>query len=179
MNLETYEELNKDFVQIGFVSKTFGLKGGLRIFIYPEFFYLFENKVEFLYVKKNRLEVNSFSVKSYKHIKIFFENINTLNEAQKLINNSIYLKKEELFSELKDSDNDIKGTYTIEELKGFKVINQLNKVQGTVESFYSNRFCSYIVLNNEELIPFIKEHIKEVNLKEKIINIYWQKDEEY
>jgi 16S rRNA processing protein RimM len=140
-----------EFINIGKIVNTHGIKGELRIL--SDFRHkdkVFKKGMKF-YVGKEKEE---FTVNSYRFHKIFdmvtFNGFNNINEVLYLKGRSVYINKEDLV--LDD------GEVYIEDLIGYDVIIG-EKVLGKVTGVMYNSKANDILKVGDILIPYVKDLI--------------------
>lgn len=154
-----------DFIYIGKIVNTHGLKGEIRIisdFEYKDKVFVPGMKF-YLGRKKEKVVVNS-----YRHHKNFemitMEGYNDISEVERLKKLYVYIKKEDL-----KLDN---GEYLDEDLIGLDVLVD-NEKKGTVTNVRDTGNNKFLVITSDKevFIPYNKEFVKEINLKDKYIVI--------
>lgn len=156
-----------EFVCIGKIVNTHGIKGELKIESYSDFNNLRYKPNSFVYVSEDKIkyEINSYS--DYKRfILVSFKDNLDINLVKKLKNEYVYKAKEDIkplkkgdyyFSELKDMDLFIDD----------KFIGKVIKVE---EGLKHNNL-RVLVDNKEYLIPYVKDvFVKNVDLERKRID---------
>lgn len=155
-----------EYIYIGDIVNTHGLKGELRIlsdFEQKEFVFV---KDKTLYIGKNK---NPKKVLSYrKHKKydmVVFEGIDSIDEA-------ILWKGEQVFIKRKDiSYNGI----LLEDLLGFDVSME-NRNLGKIKSIMKSKAHPILVVGDEEiLIPYVDAFVKKIDDEKKEIQIHSMK----
>ena len=158
-----------DILEIGQIVNTRGLRGEVKVNSFSSDSKRFE-KINEIYIKEGA------SLKSLKITKVTYnknqvilklENINHIDEAEKLRNKYVYVKKSQL-------EKLPKGTYYIADLIGLDVFEETsNNYLGKVDDIFSTKSNDVYVVKNElgmtKLLPGIKEVIKQINLEEKKI----------
>lgn len=155
--------MNNDYVCVGKIVNTHGIKGELRILSDFEL----KNKV---FKKDINLYVGSekrkFTITTYRHHKMFdmvtFKGITNINEVLSLKGLLVYVKRETL-----NLDNDY---YILSDLIGLDVYDKDKKI-GTVKDYYLDNGNTLLdVLGKKEFyIPLKSHYIKRVNLQDKKI----------
>ena len=155
-----------EYIYIGKIVNTHGLKGEVRIL--SNFNYknkAFVPGIKF-YLGRKKEEI---IVKTYRHHKQFemitMEGYNDINEVLRLKGLYVYIKK----SDLKlDADE-----YLESDLINLNVIVDDKNIGNILEIRNSgnNKFLVINVLDKNVYIPYQKEFIKEINLKDKYIVI--------
>lgn len=156
-----------EFIKIGKIVNTFGIKGELKVETYTDFADIRFKKDSIVYVGEDKI---AFTMKNHKNHKGFeliqFKDNEDINLVEKYKNMYIYKdsndihklpKGEYYFSELKDLD-----CYVLEKLVG--------KVKFVEEGIRSN-YLRIIVDGKEKLVPFLPQFIENVDLDNKRIDI--------
>lgn len=152
--------VNKEFIYIGKIVNTHGIKGELRILSD------FEKKERIfipafpIYIGKTKIKE---IIKTYRHHKTFemitLENYSNINEVLKYKGLDVYIKREDMH--LKPDE------YLYEDLIGLQVYEE-NKKIGKIDNIVYNKLniLLHIKAAKEFYIPLNSEFIKKVNLKE-------------
>lgn len=160
-----------EYVTIGKILNTFGIKGELKVDVYTDFLKDRFKKGSTVYVGDDYLP---FVVESYREHKGFlllqFKDNNDINLVEKYKGLYLYKSKDDI-KPLKD------GEYYFSDLKNLDVYID-DKIVGKVINVEQGlRNNNLRVLKNEDnkeyLIPYLPVFIKEVNLKENRISINW------
>ena len=155
--------MNNDYVCVGKIVNTHGIKGELRILSDFELKNKIFQKDINLYVGPEKRE---FTITSYRHHKMFdmvtFKGITNINEVLNLKGLLVYVKREIL-----NLDND---SYVLSDLIGLDVYDKDKKI-GTVKDYYLDNGNTLLdVLGKKEFyIPLKSHYIKRVNLQDKKI----------
>lgn len=155
--------MNNDYVCVGKIVNTHGIKGELRILSDFELKNKVFQKDINLYVGPEKRE---FTITSYRHHKMFdmvtFKGITNINEVLNLKGLLVYVKREIL-----NLDND---SYVLSDLIGLDVYDKDKKI-GTVKDYYLDNGNTLLdVLGKKEFyIPLKSHYIKRVNLQDKKI----------
>ena len=151
---------DENFILVGSLGRTIGLKGKIKlnsytrpsenIKSYNKFFY----KIDGTFKELKTQEI-SFSG---KNLAISFENIKSIEEAENLKNNEIFIKRDDLPK--------LENQFYWEELIGLRVESK-KKIFGKVDSLMETGSNDVLVVHDQNskeiLIPFILEEvIKEV-----------------
>ena len=168
--------LDDDFIVIGRITSTHGVKGWVSIESYSS------NKKDIFNYKlflKNNKKFTTIDVSDYKlmpkKIILKIKNIDSIDTAETLLGYQIYTKSNQL-NELDEDE------YYWNKLIGCNVYtDENNLLLGKVTSIIRNISSDILVIKHKEnkeeiLIPFIKTYLQEVNLKEKIIKVDWEND---
>jgi 16S rRNA processing protein RimM len=174
-----------DCYLVGKLTKTHGLKGELAIWLdvdYPEEYeeldsILLDIKGELIphFVEEIQIRVNKSIIK--------FEDIDTIEAAQKIVNCDLYLPNDNL-AEL-DEDQ-----FYYHEIIGFDIVDDIQGKLGKVTAVYTSEAQDLIAMNyqnNEILIPVSDEIVKTINrekeelytnLPEGLLEIYLSDDDD-
>jgi len=155
----------EDYIYIGKIVNTHGLKGEIRIL--SDFEYkdkVFTKGMKF-YLGRKKEEV---VVNTYRHHKNFemitMDGYNDISEVERLKKLYVYIKKEDLVL-----DN---GEYLDTDLIGLDVLVD-NEKKGTVKNVRDAGNNKFLVISadKEVFIPYNKEFVKEINLDKNYIVI--------
>lgn len=158
-----------EFVCIGKIVNTFGLRGDLKIISYSDFDSDRYKKGSTVYVGENHIPfvMNTYKIHKGSILITFKDNLD-INLVEKYKNMNIYKAKEDI-KPLK------KGEYYFSDLKDLNVYceNELiGKVKYVEEGTRNNNLRIVKVDKTEVLVPFIQEvFIKNVDLENKRIDI--------
>ena len=155
----------KDYLELGQVVNTKGLKGEIKLNSFAEDNSVFQ-KLSTVFLKQKD------SIKEYKiqnaychknQMIIKFKECNSIDEAENLRNSYLLVKKEDL-GELPE------GVYYIADLIGLDVYTDENVLLGKVDDIYSTGANNIYVVKDElgkqRLLPEIEEVIKNINIDE-------------
>ena len=154
-----------DFIYIGKIVNTHGLKGEIRIlsdFEYKDKVFIKGMKF-YLGRKKEEVIVNS-----YRHHKNFemitMEGYDDINQVERLKKLYVYIKKSDLKLD--------KGEYLDSDLIGLDVIIDGN-INGKVTDVRTSGTKILVITTNDKeiLIPYVDEFVKEINLNDNYIVI--------
>ncbi len=161
--------MKKDYLELGQIVGTHGIKGEMRINPWcdsPDFAKSFKT----VYFDKNgNNPVKVSSCRPHGNVILMkLENINSMNDAEKMKNRMLYIKR--------DDANLPDGTWFIEELIGCDVFDADNgKCYGKISDVSptgANDVWHITDDNNAEyLIPSIKEVVIGVNVQENYVKI--------
>lgn len=153
-----------DFIYIGEIVNTHGIKGEVRLlsdFEYKKQAFVVGRKI---YIGKKKEEVTVKSYRIHKGYDMFtFEGIVDINDVLIYKGEKAYIKRE---------DVRIDG-YFKEDLIGLTAYNKDKKI-GTVTMIMQNKAHDILVLKDEEkkyMIPYVDEFISDINLDKKTIQI--------
>jgi 16S rRNA processing protein RimM len=148
---------------VGKLTKTHGLKGEMAIWLdvdYPE---EYENLASILIEIRGELIphfIQEIQIRANKSI-VKFEDIDSIEAAQKLVNCELYLPSENL--EILDDDQ-----FYYHEIIGFSVIDEQQGKLGTVTAVYTSEAQDLIAMfykNQEILIPVSDAIVKTIDRK--------------
>lgn len=156
-----------EYVNIGKIANTHGIKGELKIIPltddktrYEDLEYVFiEDETDKFYIEKIWYNKNLVMIK--------FKNFDNINDVLKFKNKFINVHKENLVKLPED-------TYFIFDLIGIDVYTSDNTKIGSIKDVLQTGANDVYIINNgkkEILIPAVKEIVKEVNLNEKTMII--------
>ena len=151
-------------ILIGKIVNTHGIKGEIKIYPYTDNLDNVSNLKEVFFDKDLKIKHKIKSSKIIKNMIIFkLENINTVEEAQKLKNTDLYIQKEDI--------SDIEDTYYIEDLIGMEVIDENEKNLGSITYVFNTGANDVYEVNDENnkkiYLPAIKDVVKNVDIKNK------------
>ena len=156
-----------DYIYIGKIVNTHGIKGELRILSDFEF----KEKVfipgfSFYIGKEKRKEI----VKTYRHHKIFemvtFDGYNDINQVLEFLNEEVYIIKTDLnLNKDEYLDQDLVGMKIYEEEKELGVVTNITYASKT------NKLIEANINNKKVYIPFNSEFIISINLQDRIIQV--------
>lgn len=169
---------NKEYFSIGKITKTKGLKGELQLYLDVE------NPQDYIELESVFIEIHNKPVPFFiekisiqKNIAyLVLEGLSHIDEAQKLINKTVYIFQKNIPENTNDSiPNDLKGFYVIDERLG--ELGKINEIQ----IFPSQYIASITYKEKEVLFPLNDAFIKSINtekaelyveLPEGLIDIY-------
>lgn len=161
----------QEFLEIGQIVNTFGIKGMVKIKPFTDDITRFD-RLEKVYVeiKKSKKQYEIEEVKYHKDmVLIKFKGIDKVEDAELLRN--AYLKVNR-----KDEPELEEGTYYIVDLLGLNVYSDEGILLGKVDDIFNNGSTDIYVVKNELgkqiLLPAISEVIKEINLEESRIVVH-------
>lgn len=155
-----------DLIKIGEIIKTHGYKGELIIKLSINFKRLKKTELLFFEIKGNIVPFFfDTAPKSYKKSGLIakFENLNSDEEVEKLLNTNIFITKDKLEEEESILNENIEGFYVYDN----------DVLIGTVTEYLnipSNPVLSVLSGNNDEvLIPFNEQFLISIDKKQKKI----------
>lgn len=156
---------------LGTIISTHGLTGSVKFISYSYFLDERLQEGKTIFVGKDENNVQEYEVELFKHSPKFailkIKEINTVEEAEKLKGNFIYVDKSDL-----TLDDD---TYYFTDLEKCQVIDENNNLLGHVNKV--EEFPAQITLRVKNLkgkeffVPFIDAFILDVDIKNKTIKI--------
>ena len=158
-----------DYLEIGQIVNTHGLKGYIKVVPFTDDINRFE-ELKKIYIKYNN-ELIKFEIEKVKYLKklvtLKLYGINHINEAEKYKNCYIFIKREDA----KKLDDD---TYFIADLIGLEVYDESNNLIGKLNDIYNTGSNDIYVVKSDDgkqiLFPALKNVIKQIDIKnEKII----------
>lgn len=159
--------MSNDLISIAKVLNFHGIKGEAKI----GFSKGREKQIEALkkvYIKKenNFSELNVVSVRFHKQFAIIkFKEFKTVNDVEAFKGCDIYLTKEEVENNLDDDE------YLISDLIGMDVYDEDGSCIGTITAIGENLANNLLSVKDgngkEHLVPFVKELVPIVDLKER------------
>lgn len=161
----------QEFLEIGQIVNTFGIKGMVKVKPFTDDITRFDN-VKRIYVEtnKNKKQYEIQEVKYHKDmVLIKFKGIDKIEEAELLRNAYLKVDREE------EPQLD-EGTYYIVDLIGLNVYSDKGDLLGKLDDIFNNGSSDIYVVKNELgkqlLLPAISEVIKEINLEDKKIVVH-------
>lgn len=161
----------QDFLEIGQIVNTFGIKGMVKIKPFTDDIRRFDDlKKVYIENNKSRKEYEIEEVKYHKEmVLIKFKGVETVEQAELLRNYYLKVKREDE-PELDD------GTFYIVDLLGLEVYSDEGNLLGKLEDIYNTGSNDIYVVKNELgkqlLLPAISDVIKDINLDEKRIDVH-------
>ena len=155
----------KEYLELGQIVNTKGLKGEVKLNSFAEDNTVFESLPKvFLKAKSEVLEKQIEKVGYHKNQVILkFKDCNSIEEAEKLRNMYLLVKRTDL-EELPE------GVYYIADLIGLDVYTDEGKFLGNIDDIYSTGANDIYVVKDEmgkqKLLPGTDEVIKQTNLAE-------------
>ncbi len=164
--------MSKDKLRIGTITKTHGLKGGLRVFPttdHPDRFV--SGTTLMIESKKEDIPVTIRSASAFKNVYIIvFEEFSDINQVEGFRGCDLFVWKEEE-EPLKENE------YYVDDLIDLTVVDEEDVVFGKVaEVLVTGANDVYVVKddnNREILVPAIKECILEVSLEKRIMRVHF------
>jgi 16S rRNA processing protein RimM len=156
-----------EYIYIGKIVNTHGIKGELRILSDFEYKKRVFQKGFNIYIGKDKIKEE---INTYRHHKEFemvtFNEYNNINQVLKYLKENVYILKEDL--NLKDDE------YLEKELIGFDVIEK-NEVVGKVlnieKTSPTNKIMEINYKGKRVLLPYHKDFILKLDLQNKKIEV--------
>lgn len=155
-----------EYITIGKIINTHGVKGELKVDVFTDFVNERFLKNSLIYIGE---EHNEVTVKSYRFhdgfMLLTLKDLEDINLVEKYKNSIIYKSSDDI--------KPIDDGYFFRDLKGLDVFVDNQKV-GTVKHCESGTACNYLRVikdNKEVLVPINNVFIKNVDLKEKRIDV--------
>lgn len=158
----------KNYLEVGQIVNTHGLKGFLKVVPYTDNIERFEElKRVFIVYEKKEIEFEIEKVKYLKGMVILkLKGIEHINEAEKYKNCFLRIKRE-------DAKKLDENTYFIADLIGLNVYDEQNKKIGSLIDIFPTGSNDVYVVKDENgkqiLLPAIKSVIKQICLEEEKI----------
>ena len=161
--------MKKDYLELGQIVGTHGIKGEIRVNPWcdsPDFAKGFNTVYS---DNTGAFPIKVTACRSHGNIILMkLENVNTMNDAEKIKNRMLYIKRDD--ADLPD------GTWFIEELIGCTVFDadtgkEYGKISDVSPTGANDVWHITDANSNEYLIPSIKEVVIEVNVEENFVKI--------
>ena len=166
----------KNYLRIGKIISTHGIKGEVKVYPFTDDIKRFDDLKKFYLSDSENADDSEFTHEEFyeaegsKYIKntaiIKIKNYNLIEQSINLIGKSIYVLRE-------DAVKLLSGEYFVIDLIGSSVYEDDVKI-GIVKDIMRTKASSILVVDNgkkEVLIPFINEFIKSVDIEKSIIQI--------
>jgi len=161
----------EEYFEIGQIVNTSGLKGEIKVKPFTDDITKFNNfKTIYVSIKKELKEFEIEKVRFSKNMVFLkLKGIDTIEEAENYRN--LYLKRK------RDKDEKLEeDTYYIVDLLGCKVYTDEQKELGSIVDVFSTGSNDVYVVKDELgkqiLLPAIKDVIKNVDIKNKLITVH-------
>ena len=161
----------EEYFEIGQIVNTSGLKGVLKIKPFTDDIKKFSN-LKTIYIK-TKSGLTEFKIEQVRYVKnmvmLKLAGIDTVEEAEKYRN--LYIKI------LRDQEEELEeGSYYVVDILGCKVNTDTNQELGKVVDVFQTGSNDVYVVKDEQgkqiLLPAIKQVIKNVDVKNKIIIVH-------
>ena len=161
----------QDFLEIGQIVNTFGVKGMVKVVRFTDNVERFEElKTVFLEKNKKIEEKQIEETKFHKNmVLVKFKNIDTIEEAEKYVNAYLKVDRENAI-ELEEDE------YFIADLLGSEVYTDENVLLGKLEDIFNTGSNDiYVVKDNlgkQILLPAIADVVKNIDVKNQKIVVH-------
>ena len=161
----------KEYFETGQIVNTSGLKGILKIKPFTDDIKKFSN-LKTIYIK-TKSGLTEFKIEQVRYVKnmvmLKLAGIDTVEEAEKYRN--LYIKI------LRDQEEELEeGSYYVVDILGCKVNTDANQELGKIVDVFQTGSNDVYVVKDEQgkqiLLPAIKQVIKNVDIKNKIITVH-------
>ena len=161
----------EEYFEIGQIVNTSGLKGILKIKPFTDDIKKFSN-LKTIYIK-TKSGLTEFKIEQVRYVKnmvmLKLAGIDTVEEAEKYRN--LYIKI------LRDQEEELEeGSYYVVDILGCKVNTDANQELGKIVDVFQTGSNDVYVAKDEQgkqiLLPAIKQVIKNVDIKNKIITVH-------
>ena len=161
----------EEYFEIGQIVNTSGLKGILKIKPFTDDIKKFSN-LKTIYIK-TKSGLTEFKIEQVRYVKnmvmLKLTGIDTVEEAEKYRN--LYIKI------LRDQEEELEeGSYYVVDILGCKVNTDTNQELGKVVDVFQTGSNDVYVVKDEQgkqiLLPAIKQVIKNVDIKNRIITVH-------
>lgn len=156
-----------EYIKIGKIVNTHGIKGELRIRSDFEYKDRVFKKGFILYIGKDKIKEE---INTYRHHKEFemvtFIEYNNINQVLKYLKEDVYIIKEDL--------NLTSDEYLEEELIGFKVIENdevVGEVIDITKTSPTNKIMEIVYKGKRVLLPYHKDFILKLDLQNRKIEV--------
>ena len=166
--------MSKEYVKVGKIVNTFGIKGELKVWLYTDFPEERFSKGNRLFLGQekfpNQVDVEVEYSRPYKNLYIVkLNNYHNINEVEKFRDYFLWISKDQQ-GELEE------GEYYYHQIIGCKVFTSEGEELGEVKEILSPGANDVWVVKPSQgkkdlLIPYIDEVVKEVNIAERRVEI--------
>lgn len=161
----------EEYLEIGQIVNTFGIKGQVKVVPFTDDITQFDTLKQIYIEKRKNLELFEIEKSNYHKNMIILKlkGIDTPEQAESLRNCYIKINR-------KDARNLPEGTYFIVDLIGLDVYTDEEKLLGTLEDIYNAGSSDIYVVRTSEgkqiLLPAIKDVIKKVDIENKKVIVH-------
>lgn len=154
----------KEYLELGQIVNTKGLKGEIKLNSFAEDITIFERLSNVLLKHKGKMTEKVIEKVGYtkNQVTLKFKECNSIEEAENLKNAYLLVKRADL-GELPE------GVYYIVDLIGLEVYTEEGKLLGKVDDIYSTGANDIYVVKDEigkqKLLPGIDDVIKNINIE--------------
>lgn len=164
--------MNKDYLEAGKIINTHGLRGEVKVVTWTDYPEVFED-IDYLFVKTKNGEMR-LDLKNIKYQKnniiIKFEQLSTIEEAEKLKNQILYVERD-MLGELPED------VHYIADLIGLEVFEEDGKRVGVISDVFNTGANDIYDVKREGkrnlLLPVIDDVVKEIDIENNkvVVNI--------
>lgn len=161
----------EQYLQVGVISSTHGIRGEVKVFPTTDDVKRFKRcKKLMLDTREGWQELEVEGVKFFKQFAILkFQGINSINEAEAYKGQGLFVTRENAV-ELK------KNEYFIADLIGLRVLDeqgaQIGTLRDVMETGANDVYVIEMTDGRELLLPAIRECVLEMNLQEQYIRVH-------
>ena len=165
------ERNKEDFLRVGVITSTHGLKGEVKVFPTTDDVNRFKT-LDKCYISYGRelLEVHGNGCKFFKNQVILkFREYNDINEVEKFRQCDILVSREDAVGLLEDE-------FFICDIIGATVIDQNGKTKGHIAEYLETAANGVFVVRdddgNEIMIPVVKEWVTDIDMEQKRVTVH-------
>ena len=161
----------KNYLRVGVITKTHGIRGEVKVYPTTEDHKRFEELDEVLLdIGEELISLEIEGVKYFKETVILkFKGINNINDVEKYKGKDLLILRDQAIP-LEDDE------YFIHDLLGFEIITEDNSRLGALKEIMVTKANDVFVVETDDkkeiLIPSIKECILDVDTKNKKIRVH-------
>lgn len=157
--------MEQDFLEIGKIVNTHGLKGDVKVVPWSDYPEIFE-KIKYVFSDGEKLKITHVKYQK-SNVILKLDKINSIDEAEKIKGKTLCVLR-------KDLGNLPKDTYFVADLIGLEAFYDDEKI-GVLKDIIPVSGADVYVIKPEEgkdiLIPATKENILEINIEKSFIKI--------
>ena len=161
----------QEFLEIGQIVNTFGIKGMVKVKPFTDDITRFDN-LEKVYVESNKTK-KQYEIEEVKYHKdmvlIKFKGIDRVEDAELLRNSYLKINRQ-------DEPELEEGTYYIVDLIGLDVYSDEGKLLGKLDDVFNSGSCDIYVVKDELgkqiLLPSIKEVILNIDIENQKVTVH-------
>jgi len=151
-----------EYIEFGKIVNTHALKGEIKIYSYTD------NVDNILSLKNVYVNNVKYTVSNSRFLKGMFtmklKEVNSIEEAEKLIGNVI-------FRELQEAERDVEDEYFVKDLEGIEVYDEQDTKIGVLQEVFTtgaNDVYKVVDISGKDIyLPAIKQVVKLVDIKSK------------
>lgn len=161
----------EDFLRVGIISSTHGVRGEVKVYPTTDDIKRFDHLKEvILDTGKENIDLEVENVKYFKNMVILkFKGINSINDIEKYKNMDLLVTRDNAV-ELEEDE------YFITDIIGFKVVTEEEIVLGHLSQVLVTGANDVYLVKTEEgkeiLLPAIRQCILDIDLESKIIKVH-------